>query len=642
VCFALTAAALIVTRNSPAAGYESSIYQATPLIFWVAFAISITCGIAIIIHQLYIKNEEHNGWKVGLVLILVSYTAILSLLIVRGYALWNATGDDSSHLGMVQTIIATGHIGNTNFYPIAHIYAAEISSICSIAPVVLHKGMPLTLALLYVAFMYLLAKAVLPHKGAVILATLASLTLLYGSYLRFMPNVLANLLFPLALFLVIKSFTSSSWRWQWLLIVMVLLFPVFHPVPTVALAVVLVAATLAKVVLDKVTKNTRRIADSGVKFSLIALAILLIWGGGWISSYSNVSVGVARMLIPESYSIPESTLSESTLSESTLSESTLSESTLLIKGYPRPEPYTLETAPDLPRVSGNVPNFVRLIDDIRHGQEYGYSAPEAFFKIYGGILLYILLALIAFPILWRRLRKQANLRNLVLLYGPLAAIALLIVGLYFTGLDFGPLRFLPYIPLICTIFVGYVGYELIERAGISKRSSRVRVLAPILVGIVLLGAFGSGAANLYASPYNLNDNYQTTRTEIVGMDWLFDNKAYSLAISDHCLPPGRFADFLLTPEERSWRRDIPWLDGIQPPSHFGYHKQTWLGGWYLKDAYLVLGERDKLRYVEVYPKLAKYRFYPEDFERLNSDPTLDKLYTNGECDIWLIHSVLSK
>jgi hypothetical protein len=52
---------------------------------------------------------------------------------------------------------------------------------------------------------------------------------------------------------------------------------------------------------------------------------------------------------------------------------------------------------------------------------------------------------------------------------------------------------------------------------------------------------------------------------------------------------------------------------------------------------MVLGNRDRLRYVEVYPGLAKYRYYPDDFERLEGDPTVNKLYSNGGLDVYLVY-----
>ena len=238
--------------------------------------------------------------------------------------------------------------------------------------------------------------------------------------------------------------------------------------------------------------------------------------------------------------------------------------------------------------------------------------------------------------MWRRIRSQANLRNLISLYGPLVGIALLIVALYFTALGFRPLRLLPEIVLICTIFVGFIMYEIIEKSRASQWKCS-RVLAPVLVAIILVGVFGSGIAKVYESPYTRQDNDQATRTEVAGINWLFHDKNGDMAISSHCFALGRFADFLLTREERSQRRDIPYGRGIyHPPPHFGYHKGAWLGEYYAEDTLMVLGDRDRLRYVEVYPELAKYRFYPEDFGRLEKDPTVDKLYSNTGLDVYLV------
>jgi len=624
-CFVLIVVALFVAWNSPSTGYESSIYKAAPLLVWIFLLFSAACGMGIIVHQVYTKQHETSRlWALGLLLILFSYTAILSMHIIRGYYFWSI-GDAATHVGEIKNIISTGHTGIDNFYPVMHVFSAQLSQICGLEPELLAKGLPVFFALIYVAFMYLLAKCLLPSKGAVILATVASLApLSLRTYLHLVTNSLGNLLFPMALFLLIKSLTTSSWRWRALFILTVFLFPVLHPVPSVALAVVLVTIPLAKFVFQKVARSGRKIFDSGVKFSLVALAVLFAWEGGWISSFS-VTGGVAQSLFAESYSIPE------------LSPTIVEPEPSITESYPRPELYTLETAPAPSRIHCAAPIFARLIDDLRYAQTYGHSAMKHIFNLFGAVFLYIVLALIALPILWRRIRAQPNLRNLVSLYGPLAGIALLIMALYFTAFGFSPLRLLPEIVLICTIFVGFVLYELVGKARASPRN-RFRPIAPVLVAIILIAAFGSGVAKVYESPWILADNDQATHTEIAGMNWFFDNKNRDVAVCSHCFALGRFADFLLNEPEQSEREDIPVRIAINyPPPHFGYHKRAWLGEYYTDDVYLVLGERDRLRYVEVYPKLAKYRFYPSDFERLEGDPTVDKLYSSGGLDVYYIN-----
>jgi hypothetical protein len=630
-CFVLIIIALLLAFNSPATGYESSIYAATPLLSWLFFFFSASCGIGIIVHQVWTKKHETSRlWVLGLLLILVSYIAILSLHIIRGYYFWSI-GDAATHLGEIQGIVGTGYIGSSNFYPVTHILSAQLSQICGLEPALLLKGLPLLFALIYVAFMYLLAKSLLPHKGGVILVVVAALIPLSGDYLHLMPNRFADLLFPMALFLLVKTFTTGSWQWRALFILMAFLFPVFHPVLAVALAVVLVTMPLAKILFDKIAKSGRKILDSSVKFSAIALAVLLLWGGGWIYS-SPVANAISKALIPESYTVTEP-------SEPITEPSQVTEPSSTTMDYLRPEPYTLETAPAPSRISGKVSALARLIDDIRYAQAYGYSAVGYIFKLYGAVFLYIVLALIALPLLWRRVGRQSNLGNLASLYGPLAGIALVIIALLFTGLGFGPLRLISPIILICTTFVGFIMYEIIEKSHASHWNY-TRIIVPLLVAIILIGAFGHSTAKIYESPYVLEDNPYATQTEISGVDWLFNNKNEDIAISSHCFALGRFGDFLLTRQERIQRRDIPSRKIIyHPTEHFCYNKGAWLGECYDVDNYLVLGQRDRLRYIEVYPELAKYRYYPEDFARLAGDPTVDKLYSNGALDVYYIRAV---
>jgi hypothetical protein len=43
------------------------------------------------------------------------------------------------------------------------------------------------------------------------------------------------------------------------------------------------------------------------------------------------------------------------------------------------------------------------------------------------------------------------------------------------------------------------------------------------------------------------------------------------------------------------------------------------------------------RIVEVYPGLAKCRYYAEHFKQRENDTTLDKPYSDGGFEVWFIH-----
>lgn len=157
--------------------------------------------------------------------------------------------------------------------------------------------------------------------------------------------------------------------------------------------------------------------------------------------------------------------------------------------------------------------------------------------------------------------------------------------------------------------------------------------------VLLVGVSLSGILKVYASPYVLLSSYYTTQTEIVGMDWFFHNKDAATTITSLTIPPGRFADFLLTPEERGQHnipRYIP--EELRLPHHFGYDEYPQLGESYAQNTYLVLKKQDRLLYVEVFPEIEHLRYSPGEFEKLERDPSVSKLYSNGGLDVYYIHA----
>jgi len=200
-----------------------------------------------------------------------------------------------------------------------------------------------------------------------------------------------------------------------------------------------------------------------------------------------------------------------------------------------------------------------------------------------------------------------------------------------------------YVNVICTIFTGFVGYKIIEKIQ-HVNSVYITRLALGLIVTLFVGIFLSGILKLYPSPYILSASWQTTKTEVEGMDWFFNNRDFLIEISGISIAPGRFADLLLTLEEKRNQR-IPWgylSEEMIAPYHFGYNNHSSLSELYKKDTYLLITERDKSTYLDVFPEMAKYRWYPDDFERLESDWGVDKLYSNGEFYIWSIINKTSK
>ena len=598
--FVLVAVAAVSAWSSPTTGYESSIYWATPPLVWGCLLFSIVCGLAIIVHQAYRGAERSNLWVIGFILILLSNTVILSLHILRGYAMWNAAGDTGTHLGIIQDIITASHFARSElFYPATHIYLAQLSQVLDISPAALVRWTPVLLAPLYMVFMYFLAKSILPGKRELILATAAAAALALGAFLTFSPFTIANLVFPMTLLFLFRSLRPTAWQWRVLLILMLFAIPVFHELPAVALAIMLLTIPLARILYGKLAGISRGLIHSGFRFSMIALLILLSWSGLWLGPKI---IDVAGYVAPEESSV--------------------------VAGVPG----DVTIPSQLPEGSSHL---TTLFTSIEYAEYYGYSVVQHFLKLYGDLSVYILLALIAIPILWRRTRKQDH-ASLASLYGPLMVIALLMVALFFTAVYFSPARFLDYIAIICTILTGFTLYKFIQWAT-SRRGRWPAGIAAFLVGVLLVSVSVNSVFTAYPSPYTLHISFQSTQAEIDGMDWYLHNKDTAIHSSGWYFAPRRYAAFLLSADEREQREDYLGNATHQLPFHLGYDTYPTMGQVYEEDTYVVLTELVRRHYVDVFPKMAELRLLPSDFAKMEDDPNVDKLYDNGELDVWYVH-----
>lgn len=593
ICFLLLTIALIIVKNAPATQYEASIYSSTPVSLWFFLVISIIAGFTIIVHQIYTREYENNNlWIIGMALIFLSYAMSLSLYIIRGYYMWNARGDIASHIGWIKQIAIDGHTPSNLIYPITHIYFNEFSQILGTDfgtdLFLLIKLIPLLFGLLYVPFMYIFAKSILSDNGQIILATAASSTFVHGWYLTTTPNHLSNLLLPLALFILIKAFTARKIEWEILLIIMIFLYPVFHPVPSLALIIILITLWLPPKVFH-LTNNEINTDVSGLdRFNVTLLTILFVWAIAWISSFyvwESTIQKVYRSIIAE----------------------------------------------------GGPSHISELADQVASAQGYGYNVYEQILKVMGSTIVYIILALICIPIIWKIIQSNKKIDLIFLLYGPLVALGTFILVLFAFDIIFGPLRMMIYISIITTIFVGFILHEIINKS----RNTNQKYISKFACGLIivfLVGVFLGGMMNLYPSPYILKTNPHSTQTELNGMNWLFNNRNLDIDITGMTIAPKRLAELLLTSEEVRAQNVPYYLEGeLIAPYHFGYDNDSLLSNSYEKDMYLALTDRDKSIYIDIFPEIAELRWTSTDFDKLEYDLSVDKLYSNDGFDIWYIN-----
>jgi hypothetical protein len=599
VLFLFLTVSLIITWNTPSKGFESSIYYSTPLVLWIALVSSVIAGITLVVLSLSDTEGEWGIlWKWGLLLILLCYAICLGLFIIRGYFLWAIIGDPASHIGWVNEILQSGHIPGTLFYPVTHIFLSEISLVTTLDPVVLSKIIPLLFSLFVVLFIYIFVRFLSPGQIEPVIAVIISCTFAYGYfYLSLTPNYLANLFIPLVLFLMFRYLESSEISWTVLFCIMLILFPVFHPVPSVFIGLCLLTLWIPYALYD--LWNVFRKRDlSLLKLNrlinlkvIIPALILLIWFNFWQSMYSSW-----RWTILEMWS-------------KIIAE-------------------------------GGTSYLTALMDQVSYAQGYGYNVAEVVLKQYGNPIILAVMTVLAVGLLWKMTGKKQGLNTVFLLYGPWVVVGALLVVLYFFHLGFGPLRLVTYTAILGTVFAAFLLSYLLIRS----RDSKKRLISGatrIVVIVFLVGMFLSGMLNLYTSPYNMIVNAQTTHDEISGMNFFFENRNVTVPVSGLTAAPGRFSEMLLTPEERTAQnirtRYLAEKDLV--PWHFGYDRFPSIILSYDQTTNLILTQRDKIIYTDYVPEMAKYRFLPRDFEQLDHDPGASLIYSNGGYDLLTITPV---
>jgi hypothetical protein len=89
---------------------------------------------------------------------------------------------------------------------------------------------------------------------------------------------------------------------------------------------------------------------------------------------------------------------------------------------------------------------------------------------------------------------------------------------------------------------------------------------------------------------------------------------------------------------------LPTGEGSKPPpDHFNYNNKTSLGETFNESRYIIITYLGRIRYPESHPNYKKYwRFTPDDFNELQNDSTVDKLYDNGGFESYFIRSFNSQ
>lgn len=581
VCFILISLSVFIAYTNPAKGYELSIYQSTPSLVWIFLIISIFGGVVLIVHQVYTREYENNSfWLFGFLILILSRMSLLYIPFIRGYYTWR--GDNISHIGSLKDILFTGHIANDNFYPITHILLAEIKSITGLSVELVANHSTALFSIFYVISIFLLATSTLKEKGGQLLSVAAIGCVLFDCQdVYIMPNGWSVRYLPLVFFFFFKS--NKSWEYKLLLVITLIVYPFFHVLSATVLVISLMIIGSIRslfIIFGRKNLSLNNILQS---FPIIQVLIIVVILFPWILSFRRFNPNI-RLLYWS-----------------------------LITGQ-----------------SSSVLGAMNIkLDKIGiHGVDFVILL----IKQMGDNIIFLVLTSVAAIILLKNYKNNKELekyQNLIILMGITIAIGFLYAAYLFNiipGLGaIASARLPTYLILLTPIFAGYSYQEFLIR----KRAPIIASLSIILIMTASIISIFS----LYPSPYITRPNISVTQMDMDGFRWIISYKNEKIGYTDIMSPPHRFIEGVLGTEESKRYRSL------KIPDHFNYPNCSTLGESYKEDRYAVITQMDKIIYDTVWKIVG--RFNKEDFDRLDNDETVDKLYTNGESDIFYIHHTSS-
>jgi len=577
--------------RAPSSGYEVSIYTSnlSPLV-WVLLITSMGGSIFLLVGQALDKeSQENNWWLVPLFTLMFSSLIVLLLPILKGY--YNASHYDLlEHIGHIKDILFTGQFSRWNIYPALHMLPAALSMLSGLSAETVTNYITIFFSFIYVPFIYLLAKSVFQEHGAIVLVCVSAAILLMPHDGRVDAYSPAALMFPLALALFFLNWRQKTFNYKLLFVLMLILTPYLHPQATEMMML-----TLVLICLVQAGYYVARKGEPGREIPLTPIFILAVISFVWYVDTAIFRMGVDVWV-------------------------------KLVSGE-----MTLSPIQD-----------TRFL--LEKGGVQGLGAIGLLFKLYGGEIIYGSLAVVAAVIVARNLihhyKQVTEVNWLVILF---IAFSLLFL-IYWAGMAYGIgdifARSIYYIPIVSIVLASLSLYTVSFRHGYKQ------LVIPLVICLILVSAVLS-IFNKYPSPHVHQPNGQCTHMEIAGANWTLNYNDQSSGKVTHIGQGLRRYAIAIHGQVWYYHSPVP-IDPTYPnppvliPDHFGYQQYKTIGESVSESVYFVLTKLDRVLYEEIWKPPIPTRWSREDFDELEHDPTADKLYSNGEFDVWYIqHSSLT-
>jgi len=580
----LSGLAGFIAVQSPAAGYEVSIYTSTPIAVWVLIIINIITCIALLINEASREGTDKR-WLFPLGILVANGVIVLSLSVLRGY--YTIGSDTLVHMGYVKDL-SNGILSSQNNYPVIHIIPAILVRM-GLSARTAANIVPALCYLTYVTSFYWLAKYIWKSNKKIIIATTLSTALLLNCGIGLKGVLVAVSIAPLTMLLVLRLRNEFTIRRGVAFLAILAVISYLH---ALALEVAIIALIVACIYS----------AQNRFRFILFtAVALLMVF-------VLNVYL---YELVPTLPSAGEVAL-------------------LPAEG--------VASTPVGEAVNGggfSLYSFKELMETTQTAGDFGVLS--LILRRYGSEILIGLLAIISLMVMASKYVRGLCRNKIYIYFGSLFIILnmLWVIGWGLQVWFWQSGLYNTYFRIACAVVLVRLLYwipfcSIIIATPLLAKLMSARKLRRSLMVIVIVVMSVSTLFNVYPSPIVGVVSSQITHQHVGSIVWLLENgNPDNKIIHLNTYRPNRFVAALYGVEWCWDNRIAYWFHGYEPPRDFSYNNSSSMGYEYPCDIYLIVTKMDK----------SFARWEKDKLHLLGSDPATTLIYKDGdEIEIWFVES----
>jgi len=512
--------------------------------------------------------------------------------------MWNISGDGGNHLGYINEIMQTGYMNENLIYPYIHLLSVIFLYFFNFDIISIHKIVQVIFLLLFPIFMFLLSKHIFLHKSKNhIFVFLISCSFLIGN-VSLAPFILSNLMFPLFLTVYAINLRNNRWEWRIILLLCIFLSIIFHLIAGFTYGLLIVTTCALFLISVKKFNSTASYSLNDLHISITQILFLIVCFFTWSLQFLYVQWTINNM-------------------------------------------YTT-------LVQSGIDEYSIISESINNAVSVGNNPIIEIFKRYG---LKILIIFISFVSTLLFFKKDYTSKENSMLFVTYASFFSVIAFMIFIVTSMGftmASRWLSYTQIIGAILCSYLFVYIISSS--KNKKNEYFLVKKLLTIFLLCGVLTLGIISFYPSPFNGQASYHTTKQSVDAMKWFFNYRNVENPLIGITIAPGRYADYLLNKDERIIQQKEHYLMDymysvqkygvvdLRPPFRFGYNENSQLGNKYDQNTYMITTKKDMDIYSILKPELAKVSWNQKDFELLENDSTISKIYWNSDYTIWEINT----